>query len=130
MKKLIDIGTVTSIYPDRCTARVYFTDRNTVSSELHIGVRGSKATKDYWIPGLGEEVVCIFLPNSSDGFILCSYYGEDDELPVISKSKRHIQFEDGAFIEYDSGTHTLNFDFTNVKDATVIFKNCKVIESR
>jgi phage baseplate assembly protein V len=111
MKKLIDVGRVSAVYPDRCTARVYFEDRDTVTRELHIGVRGSLNTKDYWMPEPGEAVVCVFLPNSTEGFILCTYYGEDKP-PVKERNKRHLSFEDGTTIEYDTKTHTLSIQCT------------------
>jgi phage baseplate assembly protein V len=110
MQKLIAVGRVSTVYPERCTARVYFEDRDAVSRELHVGIRGSQNTKDYWMPEPGEAVVCAFLPNSSEGFILCSYYGGDDKPPVKERHKRHISFEDGTSIEYDSKTHTLSIE--------------------
>lgn len=107
MKKLIDIGKVSAIYPERCTARVFFDDREAVSKELFIGVRGSQNTKEYWMPAIGEQVLCVFLQNSTDGFILCSYYGQQDKKPVMDEKKRHVTFEDGTLVEYDSNTHTM-----------------------
>lgn len=107
MKKLIDTGRISAVYPERCTARVFFEERDFVSGELYIGVRGSQSTKEFWMPSVGEEVICLFLTDSSEGFILCSYYSNKDKPPVADKNKRHIQFEDGTFIEYDMKTHTL-----------------------
>jgi phage baseplate assembly protein V len=130
MRKWIDVGTVSSIYPERCTARVFFEDKNMVSKELPIVVRGAQDNKDYWMPAIGEQVLCLFLPNGNgEGFILGAIYNDEDLPPVQNEKKRHIQFEDGAFFEYDPNTHVLTLDFSNVSGAKVILKNCQLIES-
>lgn len=128
MKDIVAVGKVTTIYPDRCTAKVYFEDTKSVSRELSVLTRGSQGTKDYWMPEVNEEVVCIFVPNSrGQGYILGTEYNEEDTPPVASKDKRHIQFNDLSFFEYDSKNHTLTFDFSKVSGAKVIFKNCTVL---
>jgi phage baseplate assembly protein V len=130
MKKWISVGRVSSIYPERCTARVYFEDKNMVSGELQVAVRGAQNHKDYWMPAIGEQVICLFPPNGNgEGFIIGALYNDEDKPPVQTEKKRHIQFEDGAFFEYDSNTHTLTLDFSNVSGAKVILKNCQLIES-
>lgn len=109
--KLIDVGHVSAVYPERGTARVVFEDKGTVSRELFILVRGSQETKDYWMPAIDEEVVCVFLPNTSKvGFILGSPYNDEDKPPVVSEHKRHLQFSDGTYLEYDQNTKTLTMD--------------------
>jgi phage baseplate assembly protein V len=130
MKKWIDVGRVSSIYPERCTARVYFEDKNMVSGELQVVVRGAQNHKDYWMPAIGEQVICLFLPNGNgEGFIIGALYNDEDKPPVQSEKKRHILFEDGAFIEYDSTSHVLTIDFSAVSGGQVILKNGQLIES-
>ncbi|WP_418599177.1 hypothetical protein [Phascolarctobacterium faecium] len=41
--------------------------------------RGSLANKDYWIPDIDEQVLCLMMPNKSglglnEGFILGSFF--------------------------------------------------------
>lgn len=110
--KQIDVGRVSSVYPERGTARVVFDERdNYVTPELPIMNRGSQGIKDYWLPVEGEQVICIFLSNTSKaGFILGSFFNAVDKPPVNSANKQHLQFPDGTFIEYDMETNTLTAD--------------------
>ncbi|HOV79358.1 MAG TPA: phage baseplate assembly protein V [Bacillota bacterium] len=109
LKNLIRVGIVSSTNPAACSARVAFEDKAAmVSFDLPILVRGSLQTKDYWMPGPGEQVVCLFLPSgSAQGFIIGSLYSKKDQPPVTDASKRHISFPDGTTIEYDQDTHTM-----------------------
>lgn len=130
MQNAFRIGRISSVYPKKCTARVLFEDKGkSVSDELAVMVRGSQEAKDYWMPSLGEQVLCVFPSGTTEGYILGTMYNDEDKPPVSSGDKRHLRFEDGGFIEYDSKTHQLIFDFSKVSGATVIFKNCTVIES-
>lgn len=100
-------GYVTSIYPERCTARVQFEDQDgLISDELQIVVRGSMKNKDYWMPKVGEQVFCCFTQQKK-GYIVGSLYSEADAPPIQDENKRHIEFEDGTVIEYDTKSHTL-----------------------
>jgi phage baseplate assembly protein V len=109
---LIRVGKVSSIQPEKCTARVAFEDLDdVVSYELPILVRGSLQNKDYWMPEPDEQVVCLFLPSgNAQGFILGSIYSQQDTPPVSDVNKRHLAFPDGTFVEYDRQTHTLTID--------------------
>lgn len=102
-------GIVKTIYPDRSTARVEFTDTGLVSAELQIGYRGSHKDKDYWMPAIDEQVMVHFTEQGV-GYIGYSIPSEEDQPPVQDKNKRHLAFEDGTIIEYDKGTHTLLID--------------------
>lgn len=107
----VDIGRVSAIYPDRATARVLFEDKGgeeVVSRELSIVVKGSVRVKDYWMPKVDELVVCIFVEGSAkQGYILGSIFNEVDKVPVKDELKRHIEFEDGAFVQYDTKTKNM-----------------------
>lgn len=107
LKNLIRVGRVSSI--GKATARVVFPDRqNMVSYDLSVIVRQSQDNKDAWMPDIGEQVVCLFLPSGhAQGFILGSFYSDEDMPPVDDPNKRHVTFADGTSIEYDRGTHTL-----------------------
>lgn len=122
LKNLIRVGRVSSVYPERCTARVVFDDRDDlVSYELTPLGRGSYRTKDYWMPDLDEQVLCLFLPNgNAEGFILGTRFNDEDKPPVEEKEKRHLRFADGTFIEYDQKTHTLTIDLLPSNGTVVI----------
>ena len=99
----IRIGEVSSVDPKKCTARVVFDDEDGfVSDDLPVIQRNTQDVKDYWLPAVGEDVLCLFLPcGEEDGFILGSFYADEIEPPVSSETKRYIEFPDGAKFEYD-----------------------------
>lgn len=67
LKNMFRVGKVSSLNPEQNTARVYFEDQNgMVSCELAILNRGSKVVKDYWMPEVGEDVLCLNLPNDKN----------------------------------------------------------------
>ena len=99
----IRIGEVSTVDPKKCTARVVFDDEDGfVSNDLPVIQRNTQDVKDYWLPAVGEDVLCLFLPcGEEDGFILGSFYADEIEPPVSSETKRYIEFTDGAKFEYD-----------------------------
>ena len=74
LKNLIRDGIVSSTDPSNMTVRVTFPDRDDlVSYPLEVLSHGSQDNKHYWMPGVGEQVLCLFLPqnnNLSQGYIL------------------------------------------------------------
>lgn len=76
LRKLIQVGIVSSVNAAAGSARVAFTERDSlVSNELQICKRA-------WPVKPGDEVLCLFLPTgNADGFIVDSYYTEDDPPP-------------------------------------------------
>lgn len=86
-----------------------------VSYDLSVVVKHTFKSKSYWLPDVGETVLCMFLPNGEEtGFILGSVYSEKDKpVPEISdenKDRDGIWFEDGSLIKYESDTNTLVLD--------------------
>lgn len=111
LKNLIRVGRISSVDPGKATARVVFEAQGVVSYDLPVLQRQTLRNKDYWLPDVGEHVVCIFLPTgNAEGFILGSIYSDEDQPPVTSQDKRMVQFEDGTTIEYDRASHTLNIN--------------------
>lgn len=110
-KNLIRVGRVSSVDPKTATARVVFEAQGVVSYDLPVLQRQTLRNKDYWLPDVGEHVVCIFLPTgNAEGFILGAIYSDEDQPPVSSQDKRVVQFEDGTRIEYDRSTRTLTIN--------------------
>lgn len=105
----IKVGTVKSVNAEKCTARVKFEDTGMISAELQVTSRGSLKNQEYWIPKIEEQVLCMFT-DQKVGYIISSIYSESVPPPVKSEFKRHMAFEDGTFLEYDSKTHTLTID--------------------
>lgn len=104
------VGEVTIVDPAKCTARVKIEEQDgKVSAPLYILYRGTLKNKDYWMPKVGEQVLCLFTKRS-EGFILGSYYDDETSPPRTDSEKRCIEFENGSFIEYDTKTNKLHLN--------------------
>jgi len=81
--QFVKVGIVSSVNKQTCTARVYFDDLDeSISPELRVVVKNTMSRKDFWLPEVDEQVLCIFLPNDeSTGFIIGSFYSEADKPP-------------------------------------------------
>lgn len=114
VKNIIRIGLVSSVNIKQMTARVIFPDKeNMVSGELKLLNRGSKRHKDYFIPEIKEQVLCIFPQNSggkgsNSGFIVGSFFSEEDAPVKTGTNIRRIDFGDGSYIEWNNGTITIH----------------------
>lgn len=109
---LIKIGEVSSVDETKCTARVVFDDDDSVISyELPILQRNTLENKDYQTVHVGEDVVCVFLPNGQeDGFIIGSFYAGEVTPPASSKDIRTVVFADGSKVTYDRSSHSLTVE--------------------
>ncbi len=109
LNDLIKIGEVSSISPDKMTARVVFADDDgLVSYDLPILQRNTYLTKDFNSVNVGEDVVCIFLPSGvEEGFILGSFYAGEIEVPESNENRRTTVYKDGTIVRYDMASHEL-----------------------
>ena len=111
LRGMVRTGTVSAVYPESDTVRVVFDDKDgTTSPELHILHRFSGKNKDYWMPDIGDQVVCLFANNDknfSTGWILGSYFTDKQPPQVASADIMRLDFSDGAYIEYNRAVSTL-----------------------
>lgn len=136
IKNIIRIGRVSSIDVNTNTARVAFSDKDDlVSGELMIVNRGSMVDKDYWIPDIDEQVLCLMLPNKSgqglnEGFILGSFFSAEDAPQENSADIRAVKFGDGTVVKHDriTGNLTVNAtgDISIVAGGTVTIRGSMV----
>ena len=87
-------GTVIVRRPDK-------DDRTT--AELAVMSRCTKETKDYWMPAIDEQVLCVLLPNTSgkgpgEGFVIGAFYSEEDPPKESDPNVRSIRYKDGSYI--------------------------------
>lgn len=110
LNSLIKIGEVSSVDYAKGTARVVFDDDDSlVSNDLQVLQKNTIKNKDYCMPDVGEDVVCLFLPSGTEeGFILGSVYAGDITPPESSGNKRTVEFSDNTKVSYDRETHTLS----------------------
>ena len=92
-------GTVIVTRPDQ---------EDRTSAELYVMSRCTKDTKDYWMPDIGEAVLCILLPNTNgkgpgEGFVIGAHYSEVDAPTEIDTSVRSIRYKDASYIVNDNG---------------------------
>jgi phage baseplate assembly protein V len=88
--------------------RVVFPDRDQMLSYwLPILFTKTQHDKSYWIPDVGEQVVCLMDQYDEAGAVLGAIYSSADTPPVQSADKYHISFKDGANMEYDRAAHAL-----------------------
>lgn len=118
IKKLIRVGTVSSVNAAAGSVRVAFAAQDDmVTYELPVITRGSKNNKDYWLPDVDEQVLCLFMPNTSargvcDGFVLGTFYSSVDA-PVENSGDVHaVKYGDGTIIKHDRSTGKLTINAT------------------
>lgn len=112
LSNIIRIGTVTSVKPEKQTARVVFSDRDeTESYDLFVMVKNSKENKDDHMPDIDEEVLCVFLPIGIEtGFIVGAYYSNENTPPASTNDKRITKYKDGTTVSYDRASHALDIN--------------------
>lgn len=126
LASIIRVGQVSSVNPAKHTARVIFSDQDEiVSYELQVAAKNTFKNKDYNLPDVNEQVLCIFLPISlSQGFIICSLYNDEDQPADNNQNVRSMSFADGTRIEYNRNTHKLKVSCVGDIEATC--KNAKI----
>ena len=67
--------------------------------------------KAYWLPDIGEQVVCLMDARDEVGVVLGAIYSQADTTPVQSADKYHLGFKDGTSIEYDREAHAFALNF-------------------
>lgn len=88
--------------------RVVFPDRDQMESWwLAVIFAKTQDDKMYWMPDVGEQVVCVMDENDEDGAVLGAIYSSAKRPPVTSPEKLHWTTKDGAVFEYDRAAHAL-----------------------
>jgi phage baseplate assembly protein V len=110
LESVIRVAVVSSTDPTTATVRVTVPDGDDlVSHDLRVLVRKVHQDKDYWMPDVDDQVLCIFLPfGLEQGFVVGSFYSIADPVPVQTQDKRHVAFADGTTVEYDRAAHHLD----------------------
>ncbi|WP_425057612.1 hypothetical protein SCACP_21290 [Sporomusa carbonis] len=84
LKNIVRVGKVSSVDSATASVRVAFEDRQgMVSYDLPVIVPWSMKNKFHYLPDVGEQVLCLFLPNgNAQGFCLGSFYSDTDMPPA------------------------------------------------
>lgn len=122
LKQVVRVGVVTNTYPDKATVRVKCSDADgLVTWPLRVLAHKTHKDKAYWMPDIGEHVLCVFLPYGHEqGFVIGALYSDQDQVPVADQDKAHTLFDDGSRFEYDRKTHRAVLDMTAPSGSMVI----------
>jgi phage baseplate assembly protein V len=105
---MMQIGIVTAVDSAACKCRARFNDHGGMESWwLQVVQKKTLRDKHYWLPDIGEQVVCLLDDNADSGVILGAIFSSPDPVPVDSLDKCHIAFADGTTVEYDRGAHKM-----------------------
>ena len=113
IKNFLREGIVSSVNPEKCSARVVFPDKDSlVSAELPILQPAGAKNQFYSLVDVGDSVVCLFAPNSQDGtgFIIGSRYDDKNSPPAQNQDISCIKFGDGTKISYNRQSHLLEIN--------------------
>lgn len=103
------VGIVTTLDPQNCRVRVAFPDRDQIRSWwLQVIVPKAQNDKAYWLPDVGEQVVCLMDEYDEDGAVVGAIYSTQDTTPVQNADVFHLSFKDGAAFEYNRTVHSLS----------------------
>lgn len=133
LSQLVRVGIVSSLDEKAVTARVTFDDQDDLTSfNLSVMVKNTDKNADYWMPDIGEQVVCLFLPiGAQQGWILGSFYDETHTPPASTGNQRVVRFGNGTTITQDREANLFKLEATGdvevIATGTVTIKSQKVI---
>lgn len=120
LKNIIRVGYVSSVNAVEGTARVTFPDsENIVSSPLQVVTRGTKNTKDFWLPAIDDQVLCIMMPDESgkgitEGYVIGALYSSIDRPPAGADSSVRVLDHKGDMIIKCSGKLAISATDVNI----------------
>lgn len=111
------VGEVTSVDVKKVQVRVTFDDENSLTSNwLQVLQKNTLKNKDYVLPDIGEDVVCLFMSEGFEtGFVIGSFYADEIAPPDSDADIRSIKFSDDSHIRYNRKTHTLSVGIGSTK---------------
>ena len=85
-----------------------FPDRDQLQSWwLPVILPKTQNDKAYWIPDVGEQVVCLMDAHDEDGAVVGAIYSAADSPPANSPDVFHLSTKDNASFEYNRASHAL-----------------------
>ena len=113
------VGIVQQQDPAHAKVRVVFPDYDEmISWWLPVVFAKTQDDKVYWIPDIGEQVVCLMDLRDEAGAVLGAIYSSADTPPVTSADKFYLAFKDGAHFDYDRVAHLLDLFFQDTTEFT------------
>jgi phage baseplate assembly protein gpV len=111
------VGIVQAQDPAHAKVRVVFPDYDEmISWWLPVVFAKTQNDKAYWIPDIGEQVVCLMDLRDEAGAVLGAIYSSADVPPVNNADKFHLGFKDGAHFDYDRAAHLFDLLFQDTTE--------------
>ena len=126
---MIRFGTVSIVNNEKGKVKVTFQDLGTQSEELIVYQGRTTGTKEYQMPVVGENGLCLIVDNGNTGYYLGSGFSLANPVPEGAAEGKDIKvYSDGTRIEYDEKTSRLYIDCKKKIEITCpeIFINGKV----
>jgi phage baseplate assembly protein V len=101
-------GQVFAVDYEHARVMVDFDELDSPSDWLPVLQRGAGDVLDYWLPAIGEHVVCIFYSDGTEeGVVLGSYYPLPSPPPDFGSGLYYTIFPDGSSIRWEQGLLTI-----------------------
>lgn len=113
------VGIVQARDPLRAKVRVVFPDYDEmISWWLPVIFFKTQDDKAYWMPDIGEQVVCLMDLRDEAGAVLGAIYSTADTPPANNPDLFEILFKDGARFDYNRATHIFDLLFQDTSELT------------
>lgn len=121
------VGIVKVQDAERCRVRVVFPERDQMQSWwLPVIVPKAQNDKAYWIPDIGEQVVCLMDAHDEDGAVVGAIYSTSDAAPVNNTDALHLSCKDGAVFEYNRASHALRVSIPGGGTVTIAANGAQI----
>ncbi len=116
VRSMIRKGTVCAVDPKTMSVKVEFSEKDSLPSPfLPVLCQGAGGNKCYWLPDIGDQVVCLYEANdknASSGWVLGTYFTEAHPPQVADVEIRRLDFGDGSFMEFNRSNGSLTIQCT------------------
>lgn len=101
-------GVIVAADFEKARVKVHFAELELTSDWLPVLQRGAHELADYWLPSVGDTVVCGFYSDASEeGCVIGSFYQAGDPPPVSGDRVYYTTFPDGSLVKWDNGELTI-----------------------
>lgn len=115
VRDIIRIGVVAEVDTTLGLCRVQ--SGELVTDWLHWLTSRAGSSRTWWAPSVGEQVLLLSLGGELDtGFVLPGIYSDDFPAPSASPQAYHVNFSDGAVLEYEPETGALTVSGVQTAD--------------
>jgi phage baseplate assembly protein V len=127
LRASLRVGIVTVQDSAQCRVRVAFPDHDQMQSWwLPVIVPKTQNDKAYWIPDIGEQVVCLMDAHDEDGAVVGAIYSSADTPPVSDPNAFNLSFKDGASFEYNRSSHALQVSIPTGGTVTIAANGAQI----